>query len=179
MTNVPRRLVLLAPFTGLLLTVQSLSGADLRVGAARLDITPPGPIRLSGYAVRKSESEGVEQRLWAKAMAIGEGRRTPCLLITVDNVGVPGHVVEEVARRLKSKAGLPRENLVISSSHTHTGPCLTGALGNLFVAPIPPDQQATIDRYTIELTDQLEKVGLAALKDRRPAQLYWNEGRAG
>ena len=37
-----------------------------------VDITPSYPIRLSGYAARKTESEGVEQRLWAKALAIGD-----------------------------------------------------------------------------------------------------------
>ena len=43
--------------------------AAVQVGVAKIDITPDYPIRLTGYAVRKTESEGVEQRLWAKALA--------------------------------------------------------------------------------------------------------------
>jgi hypothetical protein len=31
------------------------------VGVARIDVTPQGPIRLNGYAVRKTESTGVAQ----------------------------------------------------------------------------------------------------------------------
>lgn len=38
-------------------------------------------------------------------------------------------------------------------------------------ADISPDHQARIDRYTGELTDKLEQVALAALKDRKPATL--------
>ena len=41
------------------------------VGVANIDITPAYPVRLSGYAVRKKESEAVAQQLWAKALAIG------------------------------------------------------------------------------------------------------------
>ena len=33
------------------------------VGVARIDITPTEPIRLTGYAVRKTNSIGVEQKL--------------------------------------------------------------------------------------------------------------------
>jgi hypothetical protein len=42
------------------------------VGVAQVDITPDYPIRLSGYLARKTECEGVTQRLWAKALAIGD-----------------------------------------------------------------------------------------------------------
>src|SRR5437660_1037390 len=52
-----------------------------QVGVARIDITPAYAIRLTGYAVRKSESEGVAERLWAKALAIGSDRERPALLI--------------------------------------------------------------------------------------------------
>ena len=41
------------------------------VGVARVDITPDYPIRLTGFAVRKTESEGVAQRI--AAVAVGAG----------------------------------------------------------------------------------------------------------
>jgi len=46
-------------------------------------------VRLSGYAARKTESEGVAQRLWAKALALGSDREKPAVLICVENCGVP------------------------------------------------------------------------------------------
>ena len=46
------------------------SAADLQVGVAKVDVSPTSPVRLSGYAARKAESEGVEHPLYARAIAI-------------------------------------------------------------------------------------------------------------
>jgi putative membrane-bound dehydrogenase-like protein len=168
------------PVFPLLLLIQcSLLQAQQRlfpVGAARVDITPAYPIRLTGYAVRKTESEGIEQRLWAKALAIGGDEEQPAILMTVDNCGVSAQVIEEVARRLAQKAAVRRERIAVCSSHTHSGPCVLGFAPNIFATPIPADQQTTIERYTRELTDKLEQVALAALAERKPAKLSWNQG---
>ncbi|HYT61875.1 MAG TPA: neutral/alkaline non-lysosomal ceramidase N-terminal domain-containing protein [Haliangiales bacterium] len=171
-------------FVGLLLFVfrcgiLAADDADFPAGVARIDITADYPIRLTGYAVRKTESDGVEQRLWAKALAIGSDADGPVVLITVDNCGVSALVIDEVATRLKRKATLPRERLAVCSSHTHSGPCVLGFAPNIFAMPIPAAQQATIERYTRELTDKLEQVALAALADRKPARLGWSQGKVG
>jgi putative membrane-bound dehydrogenase-like protein len=150
---------------------------EFEIGAAKVDITPEYPIRLTGYAVRKTESEGVEQRLGAKALAIGSDKEPPAILITVDNCGVSARIIDEVAKRLAQRAGIRRERLAVCSSHTHSGPCVVGFAPNIFAMPVPAEQQATIDRYTRELTDKLEQVALDALADRKPAKLAWNEGK--
>jgi putative membrane-bound dehydrogenase-like protein len=149
------------------------------IGAARIDITPEGPIRLSGYLVRDAESRGVGQRIWAKAVAIGDKASGPALIVSVDNVGVPGAITEELAARLARRAGVRRERLAIGSSHTHSAPCLSGAVPNIFGKPIPPDQQARIDAYTRQLVDKLERVCLDALADRKPGRLSWARGSVG
>ncbi|RYD34590.1 MAG: c-type cytochrome, partial [Verrucomicrobiaceae bacterium] len=155
------------------------SQAPVFAGAAKVDITPEYPIRLSGYGGRTKESEGIGQRLWAKALAFGENQDTTAVLITVDNVGVPGTVTEEVYKRVSVKQPFPRANFTLCSSHTHNGPMLTGVLPFLFSKDIEPAEQATIDRYTAELTDKLEQVVLNALQDRKPALLATGEGHAG
>ncbi|MBI2924516.1 MAG: neutral/alkaline non-lysosomal ceramidase N-terminal domain-containing protein [Verrucomicrobia bacterium] len=153
--------------------------AARQIGVARIDITPAYPIRLTGYAVRKTESEGTAQKLWAKALAIGSDQEGPAVFVTVDNCGVGANVIEEVAERLKRKASLARERFAVCSSHTHSGPCTVGFAPNIFAQKIPDDQLATIVRYTKELTDKLEQVALAALADRKPGKLAWGEGRVG
>jgi putative membrane-bound dehydrogenase-like protein len=147
------------------------------VGVAKTDITPPYPIRLSGFGFRRAESAGVRQQIWAKALAIGTDAEKPVVLIAVDNLGVPDDLVQELARRLQQKAGLEPARLAVTASHTHTAPMLKGVVPTLFGMPIPPDHQEHIDRYTREFTDKLEKVALEALKDRRPAQLAWGIGK--
>src|SRR6185437_8144108 len=56
---------------------------------------------------------------------------------------------------------------------------LSGALPNMFGKPIPAEQRATIDHYTHQLLDDLEKVCLAALADRKPSRLAWGRGEVG
>jgi len=147
------------------------------VGVSKIDITPPYPIRLCGYAVRKKESEGVVQHLWAKALVIGSDKDSPAVLITVDNTGVPASIREEVVRALHKKKIDP-ERVAICSSHSHTAPCLAGNLPTLFGEPLPPEHQAHVERYTRELVAALEKVVLDALKDRRPARILRGLGKA-
>jgi len=151
------------------------------VGVARIDITPSYPIRLSGYAVRKTESAGVAQHLYAKALAIGrdQDKNGPALLITVDNTGVPASIRHELIQRLqKRNRRLKADQVALCSTHSHTAPCLAGYLPTLFGEPIPPEHQAHIERYTRELLDSLEKVSLEALKNRRLSKLSWGQGTA-
>jgi len=148
------------------------------VGVAKVDITPDYPVRLSGYAARKIESEGVAQRLWAKALAIGSDKDHPAILITVDNCGVPANVREAVVQRLQRRKHVDPDRVAICSTHTHSAPWLKGYLPNLFSGPIPPEEQARVERYTREVIDALETVALKALADRRPAKLSRGLGHA-
>ena len=155
------------------------NGPLISVGVARVDVTPEGPIRLNGYAVRKTESTGVSQKLWAKALAIGSDSQDPAVLITVDNCIVPGELTEVVAQRLAGKARIRRERFVICASHTHAGPCLTGASPFIFGEPTPRDHQERIDQYTRRFANELEKVALDALAARKPGRLAWSQGQVG
>ena len=167
------------PLAALLCLPLLADAADTyRVGVAQVDITPSGPIRLNGFGFRRTESEGVYQRIWAKALAIEDESKEPALLMTVDVLGIPADIRAEIARRLEKKAGLKPERLAITATHTHTGPMLKGANQTLFGVPIPKDHLANIDKYTAEFLDKLEKVGLEALSKRTPAKLSYAIGKA-
>jgi hypothetical protein len=150
-----------------------------QIGVAKIDITPDYPVRLNGYLSRQTESQGVAQRVYAKAIAIGSDKEQPAILITVDNCIVPRAVRDELVVRLKKKAGINPDRVALAISHTHSAPCLTDAAPNIFGKTLPPEEQAHIDRYTREFIDYLEKVSLAALKDRRAGNLAWAQGSAG
>src|SRR5688572_25660758 len=78
------------------------------VGVAKIDITPTHAVRLSGYGGRRAESDGVQQRIWAKALAIGKDADA-ILILTVDSLGVPDKIVTDLAERLNRSHGLKRE----------------------------------------------------------------------
>src|SRR5438045_612513 len=162
-----------------LLPTWACFAADLSIGAAKADITPEFPIRLNGYAARKTESEGVEEHLYARALAIGVSAREASILITLDATGITAQMADGVAARVEKQTGIPRERLVFSCTHSHTAPCLTGTIRNIFGMRIPDEQQEHIDRYTQFLGDKLVEVAQAAVADMKPGTLWIGRGTAG
>lgn len=162
-------------FTALAITPAESAEAPLvPVGFARVDVTPETPVRLGGYGNRREESEGVAQKLHARAIAIGDS-----VLVAVDSIGLPAAIVEEVAARLKKSHNLPRERLAVCATHSHTAPYVNGVVPLIFGEPIPTAHQANLDRYAAFLTDRIAKAAAEALADRKPARLSWAEGKVG
>lgn len=163
------------------LTTFSATAAETLIpaGAASIDITPDYPVRLSGYGNRRAPNTGVSQHIFAKALALGSDAEGPAILVTVDNVGVPASMRAEVLRRLQSDTKATDARFAICSSHTHCAPMLIGVLPNLFGMDIPAEHLPAIERYTRDLTDNIEKAARAALADRKPSSLAWGVGKVG
>ena len=142
-----------------------------QVGLAEIDITPDYPIRLSGFGFRRTESTGVTRPLHAKALAVAEPGRPPVLLLLVENCTIPARLVDTLVERLAESLPMARERVVVSCTHTHTGPMLAGSLVTLFGEPIPAEHQRSIERYTKELSDKLVQVARKALGDLQPARM--------
>src|SRR5215475_384553 len=130
--------------TVLLYCAANLSGATFRAGLAKEDITPRGAIWMSGYAARTHPSEGVLNRLWAKALAIESSQGGRMVIVSTDLVGIPRILSDQVAAALKKQFGLNRSQLLINASHTHAGPIVWPNLRNLTVLP-GGEQEKLID----------------------------------
>ena len=152
--------------------------ADFQAGVARVKITPPSPFWMSGYAARTHPSEGVEQDLWAKALALRDGGGPPVVIVTTDLIGLPRAISDEVAERVRER--LPRrarEQLVLSASHTHCGPAVRKNLAVLY--DFAEEDRRRVDAYGAELVDRLVEVAGAALGDLAPARLSVGHGSVG
>ena len=123
----------------------------IQVGVAEVDITPDYPIRLSGYGSRRAESDGIIQRIWSKALAIGSDTDDPVVLVTVENCGLPDELTEEVSRRIKQKTGISRAHFAACFTHTHSAPCLTNAAPFLFSSDIPQNNRKRLIATQINL----------------------------
>ena len=161
----------------IVLLCTSALGDTMSVGVARVDITPDYPVRLSGFGFRRAESEGVTQRIWAKALVFADEKEGPAVLIVADNLCVPDEITKEIASRLKDKLKLKLDRLTITATHTHTAPMLKNVCPTLFGTNIPPEHQANIDRYTRKFVDSLERVALDAAKAAAPAKVEWSIGK--
>jgi len=151
--------------------------AGLRAGAARVDITPDGPIWMSGYASRNHPSEGVRQRLFARALAIDPGSGGRVVIISTDLVGLPASIADEVAARVRNRFGIERARLLLNSSHTHTGPVVWPNLAAMW--DLPADEETKLREYAVRLTGDLVTAAGNALADLAPAQLSFGFGEVG
>ena len=149
------------------------------VGVAKVDVTPDYPTRLNGYGGRREESGDVAQQLWVKALAISQDDEAPAVIFTIDNLGIRTTMVDKVASDLKRKHDVPRQNVIVTFTHTHCAPKVNGASDNIFGQPLPAEHQKHIDRYTDELTEALIKVGNEAIENRQECTLSWAVGSAG
>jgi hypothetical protein len=150
--------------------------ADWKVGLAHVKITPEQPVHLAGYASRNHPYEKVTTDLYAKALALESKDGQLAVLVTTDLIGLSAAISEPVCERLASMAGLRREQILLSSSHIHTGPTLS-------LDPKPRDSQAAGDaqrtvEYTRQLQDKLVDVVQRALEKREPARLSYGAGVA-
>jgi putative membrane-bound dehydrogenase-like protein len=176
-----RSLRVLHLLTALLILLAAYdASAETLVGLSRVDVTPSYPVRLSGFGFRREESEGVRQRIFVKAMAIGadDSPGGPALILAADNLGIPDVMTRELARRLEP-LGVRADRLVVTATHTHTAPMLNDVAPTLFGRPLPEQHRKHVDRYSREFADHLVEAAKAALAARRPAKLRWSSGRCG
>jgi hypothetical protein len=150
---------------------------EFQAGVARVDITPEGPIWLSGYAVRTRPSDGIATRLHAKALAIEDKKRYRIVIVTTDLIGLPRAITDTVAARVEKQHRLRRAQLVFNSSHTHAGPVVWPNLSTMYF--FEDEQRKRLEAYAQKLTADLAGVIDAALTGLEPAEIRFGQGKAG
>ncbi len=160
-----------------LLAVSLPASAAWRAGVARADITPATPIWLAGYGFRDHPSEGVRQHIFVKALALEDEQGQRTVLVSSDLVGFPREVADPIAARVQKQFGLPRERLLLNSSHTHSAPVIGQTETPTYGFGDP--ELAVVRRYTEWLEDQVVEMVGRSLQDLRPAELSFEQGLAG
>ena len=94
---------------------------SLRAGAAAVDITPREfPLNMpGGFSANLAES--AHDPLHSRALVL-DGGSVRLALAVVDTLGAGPEVLDEIKQVAFEKTGIPVERILISSTHTHTGP---------------------------------------------------------
>jgi neutral ceramidase len=153
-----------------------LGAAEWKAAMGRGNITPEGPIWMSGYAARTRPSEGVLQDLWVKALALEDPKGRRVVFVTSDLIGFPRRITDNIAAQALKQYGLERAQLVFNSSHTHSGPVVRPNLETMY--NLSPDQWSKIDRYGQQLTSTILTMIGAAIGQLAPAKVTYHEGKA-
>jgi hypothetical protein len=97
----------------------------LRVGHARVEITPGPELSLIGYDFRQSQlppgNAGVLDPLFARALALDD-RIAPALIVSLDLCVLETPLSDWLRDAIARKTGVPRERILLLCSHTHSGP---------------------------------------------------------
>ena len=93
----------------------------LRAGVQEIDITPPVGIGMTGFGGRPSVSVGIHDPLFAKCLVLENGG-VRAGIVTTDLLSLDLDLVQKIRDEAERDPGIPADNLMLSSSHTHSGP---------------------------------------------------------
>lgn len=138
------------------------SASALRVGAGSQIVSPPVGTSLAGY-FHDRPSTAVHDDLLAKAVVLDDGE-TQAAVVVCDILRVPADIVSEVRRIVSEATGIPAGNILVSATHTHTGP----ETRTLRVSPVNEEYLAQLPRLIADAV-------ISAHKNLRPAILKSGE----
>lgn len=99
----------------------------LKAYMTRADITPPKGLELAGYPHYPRNNEGAHDPLYAACMYLSNGGKT-LVSVTLDLLFFSKVHVRTAREKIKELCGIDGENVMISCSHTHSGPWASGRL---------------------------------------------------
>ena len=94
----------------------------LRVGAARVDITPPVGIPMAGYYHERGASS-IHDHLYARAIVL-EKDGVKAAIVSLDLITTRRSFVQDARRLIQASTDIPGDHVMISATHAHTGPVL-------------------------------------------------------
>ncbi|ELR11785.1 Ceramidase [Acanthamoeba castellanii str. Neff] len=174
-----------------LLSLVALSSAVLRAGVAKIDGTLPDKggvgVPLAGfnhgerrfswwplfntgekYCNWMNPSQGIIDPTWVKALVIDDGR-TPVAFLTLDMIGASGSVMD-IAYAIAVSRGftVPRANVIMSASHTHSGP---GAVSPEFLWAVAPATDLMVPSLQWKLSNSIADALVSAQASLQPATI--------
>lgn len=175
--NLQRTLfIFLLCLTGLFLTVPALGGDNLwKAGCARTIITPKEPMWMAGFAARTAPSEGTLADLWAKALTLEDAEGNRAVLVTADILGFPKDLSDDIRDYVRRKYGFDRSRIILSASHTHSGPVLGDAL--YFIYPMKEADRKIVRRYTSQFKNQIVNLIDASMQQLEPVRIETGMGQ--
>lgn len=94
----------------------------MKIGYYKVDITPSFSVEISGYGFYlKRKSEGIHDPLFAKSIYLNDGENE-ILIISCDLIGINREEIVKIREEIERETKIPFYNIIISSTHTHSGP---------------------------------------------------------
>lgn len=105
-----------------LIAVSLVAADEVRAGASQVVISPPLGVALAGYYSERGAT-AIHDDLFARALVIESGG-AKAALVSLDLISTSRHFIEDARREIEQATGIPAAHVMISATHTHTGPIL-------------------------------------------------------
>lgn len=139
----------------------------MKFGLASVDITPPLGVMLWGYDPRPAESVGHPLRAEALACESGAGG---WIMVGADLGGFSWPLSSRLRGDIAQRTGLPPEAVMLTATHTHSGPHVTDALWC--------ERSEQESAYFRTLRERLAEVADRAWRARLPGTLLYGQTAA-
>jgi hypothetical protein len=161
----------LCTLAALLTSTLSVAAADLRAGAAAVKITPVLGTPMAGYYSPRG-ADAIHDDLYAKAIVL-EKDGVKAALVSLDLITTQRGWVNAARREIENRTGIPGVHVMISATHTHTGPELAGRGSR---QDILSGDSALSRRYTEELPGKIAEAVRLAERALSPVHLWAARG---
>lgn len=142
----------------------------MRIGINRIKITPPLGIELAGFETDGRKAESVYDDLYAAAMALEhEGRRAA--VVCADVIGFGMGSCGRIKAAVEARCGLKAHELLLSASHTHSGPQTCENMSPVIGRADGP--------YNETLTERIVQSVSSCMEGMEDCELYTATGRCG
>jgi hypothetical protein len=138
----------------------------LIAGAATTDITPSHSQFLFGYPHISRYSTGVHDPLLSSALFLSDGK-TSVLWVANDVIYVSRATARRVRERIQAKTGVPAAHILVTATHTHSGPLTGDMISNEADAVIPK----TDPQYVEQLENGIVQAACEAVGNAHAAVL--------
>jgi hypothetical protein len=169
----------------------------IKVGAGEADITPPLGTSMAGLA-HDRKAEGVHDKIFARAMVLDDGS-TKVAFVTCDLLSIKRRTILSARAIVEKKLGIPGRNVMISATHSHSGPQTTNLFSiradEDYVKALPEKIAGAVGKAAEKATEA--RVGIGSVNEYRLSynrrfimrdgtsecqpekgsdQILWNEG---
>ncbi len=138
----------------------------LQAGAATADITPKDSQFLFGYPHVSRYSTGIHDPLLSSALYLCDGQ-TQMMFVTNDIIFVPKEIAWQARQRIEEHTGVPGRNIMITATHTHSGPKTVDYISNEDDPTVPKVDTAYLDLFEVGIVE----AAIAAFRGARPAEV--------
>ncbi len=149
-----------------------------KAGAAKVAITPSEPMWMAGYGSRDRPADGKLTELWAKALVLEDHDGHRGVVLTLDLVGIDRTLSQALCDSMEEQYDLRREQIVICTSHTHSGPVVGHNLAPVHYLLLDEPQRRAIDDWAAKFHKQVVAMVGEAIGKLAPSELTWGSGTA-